>query len=293
MARRTSSESITGRYEYRWYVEDTVTDPNDHSGCIPDFPTNVVHNTFVANGCCAPMCQDQTACEAESARRYRSSGCQCETLTCNNPDNCVDWPPCTPEHFFDEGCSCCKTPPEGSPIILDLKDNGISFSSPDTGMIFDLFSDGHPVRLSSPTSADAFWLALDRNGNGAIDNGSELFGNVTPLADGAKAHHGYAVLRELDSNSDGTLDASDIQFSKLILWRRPLPVDGKQLADEWLTVSSVISSIAYDAQEIGKTDRWGNRFRYRAEVRLKDGTRRWSYDVFLKLRQIRVTTDAK
>jgi Ca2+-binding RTX toxin-like protein len=63
--------------------------------------------------------------------------------------------------------------------------------------------------------ADDGLLVLDRDGNGLIDSGRELFGNNTLLANGQKAADGYAALRELDANADGVLNASDAQFAGL------------------------------------------------------------------------------
>ena len=196
-------------------------------------------------------------------------------------ENCNGPPPCNAEEWFDEACECCK--PLGSPIIVDLDDNGIKFAAPSEGMLFDIFANGRLVRISWPSSERAYWLALDRNGNGAIDSGAELFGNATKLANGKKAAQGYLALAELDANADGVIDANDPAFSRLLLWRRPLPTGTSQLADEYIPLSgSAVRSILLDVQEVGKRDEWGNRFRYRALVLLSNGIPRWSYDVFLR-----------
>jgi hypothetical protein len=150
-------------------------------------------------------------------------------------------------------------------------------------MLFDIFANGRPVRVSWPSSERAYWLALDRNGNGVIDSGAELFGNVTKLANGNKAAHGYLALAELDTNADGVIDPKDPAFLRLLLWRRPLPTATSQLGDEYIPLSgSVVRSIRLDVQEVGKRDEWGNRFRFRARVLLSNEIPRWSYDVFLR-----------
>jgi len=59
---------------------------------------------------------------------------------------------------------------------------------------------------------------LDRNGNGLVDGGDELFGNNTRLRDGRRAPHGYIALAELDDNGEGQIDSRDAAFVRLRLW---------------------------------------------------------------------------
>ena len=146
--------------------------------------------------------------------------------------------------------------------------------------MFDLFATGAPVKVSWPTSEDAYWLALDRNGNGRIDSGAELFGSVTRLRSGARAAHGYVALRELDDNGDGQLTAADSAFHLIVLWRRPLP-DGVAPDEHRRLVDAGISAISLDVLVSPRRDRWGNRFKYRARVTARNGQTLWSYDVFL------------
>lgn len=81
-------------------------------------------------------------------------------------------------------------------------------------------------------------LALDRNGNGLIDNGRELFGNNTLLRNGQTAADGYAALREQDSNGDGLLDSRDANWTSLRLWR-DLNQDGRSQAGELFSLDSL------------------------------------------------------
>jgi hypothetical protein len=150
-------------------------------------------------------------------------------------------------------------------------------------MLFDIFATGRPVLVSWPLSSSAYWLALDRNSNGQIDNGGELFGNATLLRSGRKAPHGYIALAEFDDNQDGRIDENDEVFSRLVLWRSPLPQGGSDPADEIRRLSTAgVTAISLRVQEIGRKDRWGNLFKYRAKVEV-GGRSRWSYDVFLQV----------
>jgi hypothetical protein len=62
------------------------------------------------------------------------------------------------------------------------------------------------------------WLALDRNSNGAVDDGGELFGSATRLKSGELAENGFLALRELDTDGDGQLTPADAGWSQLKLW---------------------------------------------------------------------------
>ncbi len=99
------------------------------------------------------------------------------------------------------------------PIILDLDKNGFAFSSIDNGVTFDIDADGKGDQIAW-TSDDGI-LAYDVDGNGLIDNGSEIF---TPDFNGGKFASGVAALASLDSNQDGKIDANDDAFSKLQVW---------------------------------------------------------------------------
>src|SRR3546814_3328924 len=67
--------------------------------------------------------------------------------------------------------------------------------------------------------ADVGFLVRDLNQDGAITTGLEMFGSNTRLQDGTTAEHGFAALRELDSNQDGVIDSQDAAFSELKIWR--------------------------------------------------------------------------
>jgi hypothetical protein len=169
-----------------------------------------------------------------------------------------------------------------TPIIISLTGDA-TLTNARRGVPFDLDCDGVPEQLPWPRTDNEGWLVLDRNGNGRIDDGTELFGNRTPLPDGTPASDGFAALRALDDNGDGRIDASDRGFAQLRLWldsRR----DGVCEPADLVSLQSVgIDWISVNYRLSRKKDRWGNVFRYRAKVHLSSGREVWAYDVFLNL----------
>jgi hypothetical protein len=103
-------------------------------------------------------------------------------------------------------------PQKTDPLVLDLAGNGFRTSGLERGVRFDLDGDGRPDQISVPTGDDAL-LALDRNGNGRIDDGRELFGDQHGAA------NGFAELARHDDNGDGRIDAQDAIFHRLSLLR--------------------------------------------------------------------------
>jgi hypothetical protein len=105
-----------------------------------------------------------------------------------------------------------------TPLVLSFGDE-IAFSeAPVAAAEFDIHGGpGTCVRADWPT-AQTPWLALDRDGNGSIDGGRELFGSATRLARGQAPHNGFQALAELDSDGDGKLTAGDARFAELVLW---------------------------------------------------------------------------
>jgi VCBS repeat-containing protein len=97
-----------------------------------------------------------------------------------------------------------------SPLVLDLDGNGVETVSIDgSTATFDLLNTGEAVRSGWISEGDAF-LAVDTNGNGIVDDRSELFGGAIG--------EGFAKLAKFDDNMDGRVDAADARFSELLLW---------------------------------------------------------------------------
>jgi hypothetical protein len=154
---------------------------------------------------------------------------------------------------------------QGSPIVLNLTHGPYVFTDAADGVHFKLEPTGEAQAMAwTAAGTEQAFLWLDRNGNGTVDDGSELFGNFTRLQDGTRARNGFEALRELDANHDGIIDEQDPIWNSLQLWT-DRNHNGVAEPDEVMPISaSRIKRITLDYHWTGHRDQFGNVLRYQA-----------------------------
>ena len=177
------------------------------------------------------------------------------------------------------------------PLALDLNGDGkiginpVSITASDKksgsnnnesgGAYFDHNGDGVSHKSSWISKEDGI-LAYDRNGNGKIDDGGELFGNFTQIKDKdgnqRLAKDGYEALKEFDSNNDGLIDNKDDKFKDLKIWQ---DANSNGISDEGELKSLDelgIASLSLNHNEVNEDLGGGNTLSLKGNYIKKDGT---------------------
>ena len=172
-----------------------------------------------------------------------------------------------------------------SPLMIDLNNQGIEFSSAQEGAEFDLEGNGEKDLHSWPLNpGNSVFLAYDRNEDGLINDVGELFGNKTVGPDGEDAANGFEALKKYDHNGDRTLNAQDAVFSKLRVWF-PYSKNGKLRNPSQLKRLSAVGIRAIDLKYLEPreiADIHGNLSRQHSTVEMEDQTRRPIIDIWLR-----------
>ena len=144
-----------------------------------------------------------------------------------------------------------------SPLIVDLDGDGVETTTAENGTHFDHDNNGFAEKTSWVGKDDGL-LVRDINGNGQIDDGTELFGNNSVLSNGQKAANGFEALKDLDSNNDGIFDSSDTAWNQVNVWKDS-NLNGKVDEGELLTLEQAgIENIDLNYQNSNTVDTNGN-----------------------------------
>ena len=166
-----------------------------------------------------------------------------------------------------------------TPLILDLNGDSVRTFGKEAGPQFDIAGLGLKALVGWSSPEDGF-LVRDINYDGSINDGSEMFGEATVLANGERAQNGFEALSDLDINHDSTIDSQDEAFNSLAVWR-DANTDGITDAGELLTLAQHdIASLSLSYTESDRIDN-GNQLRLVSNYTTTDGTSYEMVDVWL------------
>jgi hypothetical protein len=209
---------------------------------------------------------------------------------CYGDLECTSYYGCPIEYTYYCELSIYQCQP-ATPILIDTLGNGFTLTNATNGVLFDLNGNGDLDHISwTSVDSDDAWLVMDRNGNGVIDSGREMFGNFTqqPNPPSGVDKNGFLALAEYDKpenggNLDDQITAADAAFGSLRLWR-DTNHNGISEAGELFSFPDLgLGQIDLDYRLSSRDDDFGNVFKYRAKVYSTNHQQlgRWAYDVIL------------
>ncbi|PKK90869.1 MAG: hypothetical protein CVV64_08295 [Candidatus Wallbacteria bacterium HGW-Wallbacteria-1] len=161
------------------------------------------------------------------------------------------------------------------PLVIDLDGDGLELSAFTDGPRFDILGKGVTAQQVAWVKPDDGFLVLDRNGNGIIDSGLELFGEQNG------ASNGIEELARFDSDNNGIIDKRDMVFNRLRVFR-DVNQDGYSQSGELHTLKQLdISSISLSFRSNHNVEIAGNPVPYEGWYSTSDGRKRAMGEVFL------------
>jgi len=260
-----------------------TTAPSTPNPLFSSKPTSPVLNLNGSKGfTAAPLALNPLSSSKPRIAAQTCGGGECTDPICNP---CSGSPCC--QGGTCDSWGCCYG---YSPILIDVEGDGYDLTDATGGVDFDLTGDGTMERLAwTSAGSDDAWLFLDRDGDGVVDGGWELFGNFTPQPP-TSTPNGFIALAEYDKaanggNEDGQIDNRDSIFSSLRLWQ-DTNHNGVSEATELHTLIFLgVAVMDLDYKDSRRADRHGNKFKYRAKVGDLPGSQvgRWAWDVWLQV----------
>lgn len=179
------------------------------------------------------------------------------------------------DYVFCANCDSTWRDCREDPLIISTKDAKYELTSAEGGVLFDLDGDGKLDKIPWLAGSDDGFLVLDRNGNGIIDNGVELFSHSSPQVPSASPN-GFLALAMFDNplnggDGDEKINSGDKIFSSLRLW-----MDSNQDAVTDPGELVVLSDVGLMELELKYTDekahadKHGNTFLYSAPTYFAD-----------------------
>lgn len=288
---RTSAISPFGADQVTIFAQTTLNHSVDHGGCSGPISAQAVLVGLSANCSTSVVAQNHAqfgpGVQAVATRQcyiphcgylYSTGGVHIgfgdeyfEQADQSLSVNC----PCEPDRVCNDGevwsyevCDCV----DSCPLIVDTSGRGFRLTSSRDGVLFDINADGWSEQIAwTDPKRDVGFLAFDRNDNGAIDDGEELFGNVTPLPNGGgRASQGFEALASLEdpaygpSYPDRVIDRRDAAYHRLIVWLDKNH-DGAAQPDELRSAASHgLIALETKYRKAKRVDQHGNEFRLRA-----------------------------